>query len=693
MTRIGCAHCGLPVRGGGSGPRFCCTGCALVASLGPGTDEDSPTPAADRWLSRVVLGAFLSMGVMVASLALYGEDLAPDGSFTDEGAQALRGLVRSAALLLCVPILFGIGLPLARGVRVQGRLLTVDGLVVLGAGAAFGMSVWNTITGRGEVYFETVAMVLVLVGLARWLDVHTKERAWEHVRELARAVEVPATRLRDGREDSVAVQDLERGDRVLVRAGQTIPCDGVVVHGGALVDAADLTGESRPRRAHVGDLVLAGTRPVDGALQVVARAVGAERVREAVERTLASALQSGAQRVGMADALARWILPIALVLGVGSGIFHGLQHGLEHGLLVGLSVVLIACPCALSIATPLAFWTALGRAWEQGVLVRGGDVLERIANVSRIWFDKTGTLTGSEMELVSVEVFAGFEREDVMTWAVSLEQGSAHPIARCLRDAHRGDVRPTENFQVLPGRGVRGVVDGTAFELRREDRDDGEQPTTPVVLVAGTEVLARFDLAVRPRPRTRELFAELRKSGYDLQVLTGDANGPARALEDQLAVDVRARLLPADKVTAIEDAGAEGTLFVGDGLNDGPALAVAGVGVAVRDGAPHTAARADVLLMVDDLEVLPELLTLARRTSSVARGNLVWASVWNAAGLALATTGHLPPIVAALAMVVSSAMVVGHTHLRLARPRTPSANVGATPQALGRWKTSTGTEL
>ena len=660
-----CERCGLAVHGSERAPVFCCTGCALAWHLGGSLEEGGP----DRLLGRILVSAFLAMGVMVASLALYA-DFIPGGDASEldsAGAEALRGIYRVAALALATPVLHLIGLPLAESVVRTRRWLSADALIVTGAGAAYVLSVWKTFVGGGEVYFETATMVLVLVGLGRWLDARAKERAREDLRGLAEEHVGPVT-LQDanGVERIVDAETVVVGDRVHVRPGEPVPVDGLVLEGRAFVDASSLTGEAEPRALGPGDRVLAGTTPLDGALIVRAEAVGEARVRAEIERLLRRAMESGGEQLRIADRAARVLLPLAIVLAVGAGVAHGVAHSAERGLMVALSVLLISCPCSLGIATPLAFWSALGAAWRRGVLIKGADVLERLARVRRVLLDKTGTLTDGEVELLGVEPFSGYDTERALELAGALELHSEHPVGRALRRAAIARLgrtpRAAEDFRVLSGTGVEGRVDGALCTLRRAPAESDDEAAAVILECDGARV-ARFRLASRLRPEAAAVVAELARRGLEPRMLTGDAARPAARLGERLGIAVEAELLPADKVRRIGAFGRAGTVFVGDGLNDAAALAAADVGIALQGGSPRSLDTADVNLLWSQeagggLAELPQLFELAHRAVRTARANLAWAFAYNAIGLPLAATGRLTPIFAASAMVVSSLVVV-----------------------------------
>lgn len=661
---ITCTHCGLLGGPGEDQEWFCCVGCSLAHHLCGGELEQGH----DRLLARVVLSAFLSMGVMVATLATYGEAFSGGDSVErgGEAARAFEGLYQGAAFLLTLPIVFLLGVPLVLATTRGSRWLTADGLVILGVGAALVTSIWNHLRGEGAVYFETASMVLVLVGLGRWLDVRAKERARGHITELTEEVTPPAQRLVGPRDEPVDPGELVLGDRVRVRPGDPLPVDGRVLEGSAFLDTARLTGESRPFPVSVGAEVLSGSRVLDGSLVVEATAVGQGRLREEVERLLHEALERPSAHVRLADRVSAVLLPLVLLLALGTLVVRWQHHGLEDALLAALAVALVSCPCSLGIATPLAFSQALGSAWRNGILVKGADVFERLAKVSRIQFDKTGTLTTQEVTLERIEPGV-LGSEEALRLAAALEVGSEHPIARGLRSASPADLPKLEEFRVLPGRGVEGQVEGQRLRLVA---DESEGPFTVVALHSEKgEVLARFHLRTALDTQAGQAIQRLRLAGYDLSVLTGDGPGPAQALADELRIPVEHGLLPNQKVERVSEAEAA---FVGEGLNDAAALAAAKIGIAVHGANPASLSAADVCLLHHGVGILPQVFQLARRAVSTARGNLAWAFAYNGIGWWLAITGRLTPIAAAGAMVASSVAVVLHSRRAASFEELPS---------------------
>ncbi len=673
-----CAHCGLPapVPSDPARDSFCCSGCCLAHHLG----ARGVTRSADRMLARVLLSAMLSMAVMTLSLSLYGSMFGDGDSGDPEAAAALEGLQRLGALFVSAPVMALLGLPLVEAVVRMRRWLSADSLIVVGVGAAWVVSTWNTFRGGGEVYFETATMVLVLVGLGRWLDLRARERARDELSLLLPEREAPALRLVDGDEVEVAAAELVVGDLVRVRPGESVPVDGRVLEGTSFVDTSSLTGESEPRSAAPGDLVLAGTSLVDGSLVIEATAVGDERVCAGVERLLDEALRRPAPSVRLADRVAGALLPAVGVLAAATAAWHWNRLGPERALLASLSVVLVACPCSLGIATPLAFWVALGHAWKRGVLVRGGEVLERLAGARRVWLDKTGTLTDGDLVLEEITPLGELSAEEALRRAAALEEGSEHPIGRALRrERRRRGLSPLQatDFRALPGVGVEGRLDGEPWSVRKGGADGA------VRLSRGEEAVAELRLVARPRPEARAVVARLRELGLRPEVLTGDAEGPALRLSEALGLPARHDLLPADKVAAVREEDPARSVFVGDGLNDAAALAAAGVGISVAGGSARSLDAAPINLLRPGLDALPELVELASRAHRVARWNLLWAFGYNAVALVLAMGGHLPPIAAAGAMVASSVAVVLHSSRLAHRPQRAERGASSAAPAPG----------
>jgi heavy metal translocating P-type ATPase len=701
---LDCDYCGLPVTGShGIGPAFCCSGCRLAASITAAGGADGEA----RWMmTRLGLAAFFSMNVMVFTFLLWSQEAGATGG---EAARALYDLARYAGLLFSAPVLLLLGGPLLESAVAELRRgrATIDLLLVAGVASAFGISAWNTWQGRGHVYFEVACMVLVAVTLGRWLEASGKLQTTAALRELESLLPDLVRRLRragepakagsaaEGRE--VPLAEVAVGDVLRILPGEQVPTDGVIESGIAALDERTVSGESEPVVRRTGEPVRSGTTNLDGDLVVTVTAPpGAGTLEQLIQAVTAAVRESTSQR--LADRVAGWFLPAVLAIAVVACLVHWWRGGPAAGVLAGLAVVVVSCPCALGLATPLALWAALGAAMKRHVLVREGDALERLARVTTFCFDKTGTLTaGCRVERFAVA--AGVAREPVLAVAAGLAGGSSHTTAAAilaLAAAEGIPVAAIASGRAVAGQGVEGVLSATGEAVRLGSPrwigkkwvgslfpaaeggpalagQGAERKRLPpsfsprCLLAVGDEVVAACWTAEEIRPTAAAAVAGLRDRGQAITILSGDQPERVAAVADSLGVSWRAPLLPAEKLATIEALRQGGAVaMIGDGINDAAALAAADVGIALGCGADIARWTAPVCLLDDDLATLPWLVDLAGRTRRTIRWNLLWAFGYNAACVPLAAAGLVHPALAAVAMVASSLLVVGNS-LRLSR--------------------------
>jgi heavy metal translocating P-type ATPase len=674
-----CHYCGLPVAGAGDDqPRFCCSGCSFASAITAAGGADAQA----RWMmTRLGIAVFFSMNVMVFTFLLWSEG---DGTAAGGGAAAaaLYGLARHASLLFSAPVLLLLGGPLAEnawGEFRRGRL-SLDLLLVAGVAAAFGISAYATWLGEGHVYFEVACMVLLAVTLGRWLEANGKLQTTAALRDLESLLPDRVrvlTEAADGQERDLALGEVVVGDRVRLLPGEHVPTDGVIRSGTAAIDERAVTGESEPAVKHAGDPVYSGTTNLDGELVVeVSAAPGAGTLERLIEAVTAAVEQSGSRR--LADRVAAWFLPLVLAVAVVTSGMHWWRAGAAAGILAGLAVVVVSCPCALGLATPLALWAAVGRAMRRHVLVRDGDAFERLARARVYCFDKTGTLTtGCRVEEV-VPLGGGLDADAALSVAAGLARGSTHVAsAAIVAAAVRRGIPPAvvHDPRSVPGRGVEGrwavgdepVRLGSSRWIAAEGSGCSADEAWSCLLALGDRVVAGFRLAEEIRPTAAFALAALGERGATVVLLSGDQSGRVALVAEALGVDWRAGLLPAEKLLALDDLRRRGSVvMVGDGINDAPALAAAEVGVALGCGADISRWSADVCLLDDDLGSLPWLADLSRATTRTIRWNLLWAFGYNAACIPLAATGIVHPALAAAAMVASSLLVIANS-LRLGR--------------------------
>lgn len=641
-----------------------------LETTGCGCGPHGPADLRSWW--RVIAGVLVAANAMTFSLAINSSEATAGQRLAVNGGLFSLSLI-SVALL---------GWPLARNAWREARRgrLTIEAMFLAGIGGAMTTSVVAAVTGSGHTYFEVVCILLVVYGLGQQLTVAARDRALRSALEWAPETTVCRVVEEDGGEREIPVTELRCGERFVVNPGETIPADGAIAAGEGFVREAEMTGEGFVAARRPGDLVWAGTHGVDARFEIVATADGAERridhILDAVER--ARGVPSTLQRA--ADRVVAWFLPVVTVVAAGTFAGWTWHAGWQAGLFNAMAVLLVACPCALGLATPLAVWGALARLAGRGLVARGGDAVEALAAVDTALFDKTGTLTEPRATLVDLAVGAvpGLSEETVRAVLAAVERASDHPVAAAFHDlvGSGGEEPRVLALRLLPGRGVeaevatvaggvRRVTVGTAASLVAANdpawrRLRGRLREVPgahelAVLIDG-EVAAAATVDERLRSSWREALGELRGLGVATAVLTGDA--AERAL--RVGADrVLASLRPEDKVAEVVRLHAEGRriLFVGDGVNDAAAMAGSEVSVAVTSGAELAAEIADISWHSGDLRALPWAIGLARATVGTIRSNLRFALVYNVAGVALAVAGLLHPVAAAILMTCSSLVV------------------------------------
>jgi len=630
-------------------------------------------------LWRLFVAGFGAMQVMMYAYPSY----VADGDMSAD----IEGLMRWASLVLTVPVVLYSAAPFFAGAWRDLRLRRVgmDVPVALGVAVAFLASLWATLRGGGEVYFDSITMFVFLLLGGRFLEMNARAKASRAVDELLKLIPAFAERVPDfpasGATERVAVSMLRPGDHVLVRPGEAIPADGPIAEGVTEVDEALLSGESRPLVRRVGDRLAGGAVNVTSPVVMRVEHIGQDTMLAGIIRLLDRASGEKPALAQLADEVARWfvgaLLGVAVLTAVGWWLIDA-----ERALWITVSVLVVSCPCALSLATPAALTAATGALTRLGVVITRGHALETLSRATHVIFDKTGTLTLGRMELIGIETLGAVTSEDALRAACALESGSEHPVARALVAAGGGAAAnefPASEVRNIPGSGVEGILAGRTLRvgtlafvaelagaLPALKADDG---CTLVGLGSQGDWVALFRLRDSVRPGAKSLVASLQSSGRRVELLSGDDAAAAERLAADVGItDVVANATPGQKlahVRALQESGAV-VAMVGDGVNDAPVLAGAAVSVAMGGGTQVAQGTSDVILVSNRLEHLAAAFDTAKMTLRIIRQNLSWAVAYNMVALPLAIGGYVTPWMAGIGMSASSLLVVMNA-LRLTR--------------------------
>ena len=657
-------------------------------------DIDTPNPELVDMTRRFWVGVVCTIPVFLLTMG----DMATGGALMHRFGV---GAINWVELWLSIPVVLWCGRPFfermwASFVNVSPNMFTLIGI---GTGAAFVYSGVATIApgmfpegfrthGAVETYFDTADVITVLVLLGQVLELRARHRTGAAIRHLLGLAPKTARIVRDGREEDVPLDAVQRGDLLRVRPGEKVPVDGVVVDGDAAIDESMVTGESLPVSRRTGDNVIGATLATNGTLLMRAERVGRQTLLAQIVKMVGEAQRTRAPIQRLADRISSYFVPAVVVCAIAAFVvwsIWGPEPRLAHALLAAVAVLIIACPCALGLATPMAIMVGSGRGAHAGVLIKNAEALEQLAHVDVLVVDKTGTLTEGRPSVMAVDVEPGFTEAEVVRLAAGVERGSAHPLAAAVvaaAESRRLPIPAVSRFMSTTGKGVSGVVDGHAVDVGSADfvgrPFQGRQGQTSLFVAIDGRVAGVISVADAIRATTAEAVSMLRADGLTIVMLTGDNRATAQAIASQLGIDdVRAEVLPGDKRNVVSELQRAGHLvaMAGDGVNDAPALAQATVGIAIGSGADVAMESAGITLVRGDLRGIVRARRLSRATLRNIRQNLFLAFVYNAIGVPLAAGALYPvagwlisPIWASAAMTLSSLSVITNA-LRLRNAR------------------------
>jgi Cu+-exporting ATPase len=597
--------------------------------------------------------------------------------------------------ILVTPVQFIGGWTFYKGTwaAIKSRSINMDTLIAVGTTTAYVYSVaviffpWVLPVEIEEqnVYFEVSAVIIAFVLLGKYMEEIVKRRSSAAVRKLLDLKPATARVIREGAEMEVPAETVMVDEILVIRPGEKVPTDGTVVDGRSAIDESMLTGESMPVEKAQGALVIGGTLNRTGMLRITATRVGADTALAQIIKLVEEAQASTAPVQRLADEVTRYFVPI--VVGVAVLAFAGwwLAGDFPQGLLAFIAVLIIACPCALGIATPAALMVGVGKGAEMGILIRGAEVLERARKLTTVVFDKTGTLTRGEPNVTDIVPLAGGPEEKVLRLAAAVEVGSEHPLGEAIVRAaqHRGLALPAvAEFEAVPGHGIRGRIEGRVVLLgnRRLLQREGSDPRTAeevmsrleqegkTAMLVGVdgEIVGVVAVADTLKPEAGDAIRSLREEAVQVILLTGDNRRTAQAIAGQLGIDrVIAEVLPGDKAKVVQELQQQGQVvaMVGDGVNDAPALAAADIGIAIGSGSDVAKETGGIILVRNDVRDVVAAIRLSRATLRRIKQNLFWAFIYNTVGIPVAALGYLNPIIAAAAMALSSLSVIVNSAL------------------------------
>ena len=650
----------------------------LAHPLDPNRQEQIFKKERSQAIRRIAVAGLGAMQVMMLAVALYAGEY--------EGMDAnLQRFLRWVSLFITTPVLLYSARPFfvaaIRDLKMRG--LGMDVPVVLAISGAFIASAWATITNTGEIYFDSVTMFTFFLLSGRFLEMSARQRAGRAAEELVKLIPAMATKLNGSDQQVVAVSELSCGDVIIVKPGESIPTDSIVVRGSSSIDESLLTGESMPVVYHKNDRVIAGSVNIENVLELKVEALGADTVLASIQRLLERAQTEKPKLAVLADKVASYFVFALLMVAVIVGSYWWWADP-QQAFWIVISVLVVTCPCALSLATPTALTAAMGQLTKLGMLTTRGHALETLAKVSHVVFDKTGTLTEGRLVLSKTAIFADKSEQQCLQIASSIEQFSEHPIGKCLLHSYAGnELFSVNDVENEAGKGMRGVINNTLYFIGNADHirsqvsydlNDSTFKEYQVVLADQKQVLAGFKFTDKIRASAVQTIQQLNALNIKTIILSGDQQTNVDQVANQLQVtEAYAGLTPDKKLEKLTEIQQQGAIvaMVGDGINDAPVLSKAQVSIAMGQGTQLAQASADMILLSENLQHIVTSINVGRSTRAIIRQNLTWALGYNLVALPLAAIGWVAPWMAAIGMSASSLIVVLNA-LRLTVPDNSS---------------------
>jgi Cu+-exporting ATPase len=679
-----CYQCGLPISNrpvlhqvSGKEVSFCCYGCLLTNGI---TGEKGEEGEALWILLRLGIGAFFAMNIMILSFTDY--------LYPFDGNAAT--IISYIEMLLSMPVMLLLGVPILKNSLrwISNFSVSMDVLIVIGTFSAFMLSTFSTLKGEDRVYFDTSSMILVLVTVGRLLEANSKAQASNAIKDLLELSPKEAIVMRDGKEERISIESIRKDDLIRVTPGETLPADGEVIEGETSVDESMLTGESKPVFKEKGSEVLSGSTNVDGMLIFRVTNVGEEMFFSRFVTLLEEARKVRAPIERLADRISSIFIPLAIIISALTFLFWFHQSGIDTAIMNSLSVLLISCPCALGIATPMAIWVAMGRMARQGIVVRTGETMEKLAQISGLYFDKTGTITEGSLNVSSIFINpdSRLKESEVIPMIASIESSSEHPLGKSFVKFAKENgymVPMATEFKAYAGMGAQGKVNRrmlytgsekfilkmglTLSKVIVDQKEVAESQGKSIVFFGwDNEVMGLIRFSEELREGVFDGISDIKNQEIDVVMITGDNKCAGEAIASSIGVKTKTDLLPEEKIREIKSYSKGLCAMVGDGINDAPALIAADIGIAMGCSTDITRQSADISLLGNDIRKIAWSLRLARKTIKTIRENLTWAFCYNVIGIGLAVTGILKPIVAAVIMIISSLVVLGNS-LRIQR--------------------------